>query len=81
MFPKWTDWDITYTSKGQLKQTLRQGFKVAAFVAFVVAAYRTRQAGGSIKGLPGLARDHVRSILTTALGFLGRGIGELQKRI
>lgn len=77
MFPKWKDWDVTYTRKGLLKQRLRQALKYIAFVAAIVGVYRTRQAGQSMVDIPNLLRQYVRFALLRIQGTVNRVIAKV----
>lgn len=47
MFPKWSDWNVTYTRKGQWKHRARQILGPVMLLAAFVGLYWIRKAGGS----------------------------------
>ena len=81
MFPKWSDWNISYTTKGLWKQRIKRILALAAFAATIVGAFRLRQSGMSIKSLPGQLQQFVRSTVLQVLGMLRYGIELVQTRI
>lgn len=81
MFPKWKDWNVTYTRKGLWKHRLRQALKYIAFAAAIVGMVRTRKAGRSLIDVPSLLGRYVRLGLIWALGTVSRGIENVQTRI
>ena len=81
MFPKWSDWNISYTTKGLWKQRIKRILTLAVFAATIVGAYRSRQSGMSIKSLPSQLQHFVRSTVLQVLGILRFGIDSVQKRI
>ena len=81
MFPKWKDWNVTYTRKGLRKQRLRQAVKYLAFAAALVGAYKTRQTGRSLVHIPNLLRQYVRLGLLWILDTVGRGIANVQTQM
>lgn len=81
MFPKWTDWNVTYTRKGLLKQRLWQALKYIAFAAAIVGMYRTRQAGQSMVDIPNLLRQYVSFGLLRILVTVNRVIAKVQTQI
>jgi len=81
MFPKWKDWNVTYTRKGLLKYRLRQALKYIAFAAAIVGMVRMRQSGRSLVDLPSLLREYVRFGLLSILSTVNRGIATVQSRI
>lgn len=69
MFPTWSDWDISYTRKGQRKKSGKRVLNVVALVALI--------AGGAIlrrdlqnKNLLELVKAYTRMVLMTGAGTL-----------
>lgn len=48
-FPKWRDWNITYTRKGLTKLVLSRLLKAAGVLFFLLGWYRARKEGGSLR--------------------------------
>jgi len=44
-FPIWADWNINYTRKGLIKQSVSKSLKMLAFTAVLLGIYRARQRG------------------------------------
>lgn len=61
MFPKWSDWNIQYTTKGLLKHRISQILKVIAVAASVVGAWYIRHdVRGGLMGILRLVRRYVK---------------------
>ena len=61
MFPKWSDWNIQYTTKGLLKHRISQVLKVIALAASIVGAWYLRHdVRGGLMGLLRLVRGYVK---------------------
>lgn len=50
MFPRWRDWDITYTWKGQVKIALARAVRLLALASVILGAYWARKSGVGVKG-------------------------------
>lgn len=69
MFPTWSDWDITYTTKGLLKKRIKTLLSLLTYAAGIAGLYRLRKAGFAISDLPDLMRTLLRlSLLSVAKG-------------
>ncbi len=61
MFPKWSDWNIQYTTKGLLKHRISQVLKVIAVAASIVGAWYIRHdVRGGLMGILRLVRGYVK---------------------
>ena len=61
MFPKWSDWNIQYTTKGLLKHRISQVLKVIALAATIVGVWYIRHdISGGLMGFLGLVRGYVK---------------------
>ena len=61
MFPKWSDWNIQYTTKGLLKHRISQFLKVIAVAATIVGAWYIRHdVRGGLIGILRLVREYVK---------------------
>ena len=61
MFPKWSDWNIQYTTKGLLKHRISQILKVIALAASILGAWYIRHdVRGGLMGLLMLVRGYVK---------------------
>lgn len=70
MFPTWSDWDITYTSKGLAKKRFNLFLRVLALVGTVSAIIRIRRTGLDRSGVKELLKGYVRTSLLTGAGVL-----------
>ena len=81
MFPKWSDWDFSYTKKGlmkqQAKQQAKQALQLCALVAVIVGLYTLRKDGEGFGALPRLIRQMVRSSLLTVDGWLRQVVSKV----
>ena len=61
MFPKWSDWNIQYTTKGLLKHRISQVLKVIALAASILGAWYIRHdVSGGLMGILRLVRGYVK---------------------
>lgn len=61
MFPKWSDWNIQYTTKGLLKHRTSQILKVVALAASILGAYYLRyDVRGGFMGMLRSVRGYVK---------------------
>lgn len=60
MCPKWNDWNITYTRKGEVKMVLAKAVKVLALISVIFGTYWMRRNGADVKEQ---TRQLVRSLL------------------
>ncbi len=81
MFPKYSDWNITYTAKGQRKQWLAQLTKYAMFFAAIAGVYWMRKSGNSLASVLRLVMLNGRGLVLTALGLLSQGLKRIQEAI
>lgn len=79
MFPKWSDWSITLTSKGLLKKRLTRLLRTLVALAAIVGAYRLRQSGVALKSLPAIAKMTAKMSLLGLLGSVVSGAERLQE--
>jgi hypothetical protein len=69
MFPTWSDWDITYTRKGQVKRSVKKVLKVVALAAMIVGGVRLRRKLQG-KSLITLFKAYIRVAFLTGAGLL-----------
>lgn len=50
MFPRWQDWNITYTSKGKIKLAMARVIKFCMLAFVIFGAYSARRSGLDLKG-------------------------------
>lgn len=60
MFPRWKDWDITYTPKGLKSRRVKAFFKTAALLALTAGVLTLIKSGRSLKAV---LQDFVRLVL------------------
>jgi hypothetical protein len=70
MFPTWSDWDITYTSRGLAKKRFNLFLRILALVGTVSAIIRLRRSGMDRAGVKELLKGYVRTSLLTGAGVL-----------
>ena len=73
MFPKWSDWQIQYTTKGLIKRRICRTMKLLALAALIVGAYYLRK---DFQG--GLKSLRTVIVQSTRLGLL-RGLQVIQE--
>ena len=69
MFPTWSDWDITYTRKGQVKRSVKKVLNVVALAAMIVGGVRLRLKLQG-KSLITLFKAYIRLAFITGAGLL-----------
>ena len=69
MFPTWSDWDISYTRKGQRKKLMKRVFNVVALAALIIGGVKLRR---DLEGrnLLEIVKRYVRMVLMTGSGVL-----------
>jgi hypothetical protein len=61
-FPKWADWNVTYTRKGLIKLWLKRSLKTAAVLFFLLGWRQARKEGGGL-------RDYLEQQKTKAVSY------------
>jgi hypothetical protein len=69
MFPTWSDWDITYTRKGQVKRSVKKVLNVITLAAMIVGGVRLRRKLQG-KSLIALFKAYTRVAFLTGAGLL-----------
>jgi len=69
MFPTWSDWDIKYTRKGQVKRSVKKALNVVALAAMIIGGVRLRRNLHG-KNLIALLKAYVRMAFLTGAGML-----------
>jgi hypothetical protein len=76
MFPRWRDWDITYTRKGQVKIALARAIRVLALASAILGVYWARKSGVGVKGqaiqILATLRDSSKAFVEAARNILTR---------
>lgn len=81
MFPKWSDWNIQYTTKGLVKQRIKQTLQVFTLLASIVGIYYIRNdVRGGLRALDSSMRQMVKSGLLRLLGWVEKGVRMLPER-
>lgn len=60
LFPTWSDWSITYTAQGLAKKRRKAFLRFLKTMVLVVFLIRARNAGYTVRQLPGLVRQKAR---------------------
>lgn len=78
MFPKWSDWNIQYTTKGLVKYRASQTMRTLTLAATIVGAYYIRKdVRGGLRAFLSLIRQNSIFALLKVLSILQRRIGGL----
>ena len=81
MFPKWSDWNIQYTTKGLVKQRIKQTLQVVTLLASIVGLYYIRNdVRGGLRALDSSMKQMVKSGLLRLLGWVEKGVRMLPER-
>lgn len=81
MFPKWSDWNIQYTTKGLVKQRIKQTLQVVTLLASIVGLYYIRNdVRGGLRALDSSMKQIIKSGLLRLLGWVEKGIRMLPER-
>ena len=81
MFPKWSDWNIQYTTKGLVKQRIKQTLQVVTLLASFVGLYYVRNdVRGGLRALDSSMKQMVKSGLLRLLGWVEKGVRMLPER-
>ena len=67
-FPKWSDWNITYTQKGRRRQLVRQGLAIIALALAILGVLQMRRQGYRLKDV----RDMARTAFNGAATYVSR---------
>ncbi|KAF2030110.1 FAD/NAD(P)-binding domain-containing protein [Setomelanomma holmii] len=70
-FPKWSDWNISYTSKGIWNIRRRRAMRILATVLAIVGAYRVHQSGLGVKDVKALLQNVIRGSLASLVELRG----------
>lgn len=80
MFPKWSDWNIQYTTKGLIKHRISRMIRTFILAATIVGAYYIRKdVRGGLRTFLSLIRQNSIAGLLNVLNTLQRGIGRLAR--
>ena len=78
MFPKWSDWNIQYTTKGLIKHRIKQTLRVITLLAGIVGLFYIRKdAPGGLRAFNSSARQTVKLGLLRLVGLVEKGVGML----
>ena len=78
MFPKWSDWNIQYTSKGLRKLQIQQTLKIIGLTLAIYVAYAIRHDfRGGLRAFRKTAMTYVRMTIHRALGRLDGAVSRL----
>lgn len=81
MFPKWSDWNIQYTTKGLVKQRIKQTLQVVTLLASIVGLYYIRNdVRGGLRALDSSMKQIIKSGLLRLLGWVEKGVRMLPER-
>ena len=73
MFPRWSDWDVSYTRKGALKASLREILKLFAGLSAIVGViYTFRKGQAGAKAAMGTVMENIRRFVADGLNAVGR---------
>ena len=81
MFPKWSDWNIQYTTKGLLKQRIKQTLRIVTFLAGIVGLYSVRKdVRGGLRAFDRLVKLQIKFGLLRLLEWVERGVRSLPEQ-
>lgn len=84
MFPVWHHYNLKYTTKGLIKQTLWQIIPSCLFIFFLFIAFRAMKmenGGTALATLPALLSHNFREAVKTGLRFLASCFVAFAERI
>jgi len=70
MFPKYSDWDVTYTSKGLAKRKVKSILKYLTYILAIGGLYRAKKNGYKLKDILALIKGYLRAAMMVAAGSL-----------
>jgi len=70
MFPTWSDWDITYTSKGLLKKRAKTMLTYLACVLAIPSILSLRRNTRSVECVKALLKEYIRQALLKGADIL-----------
>lgn len=74
MFPKWSDYNIEYTTKGLFKNRVFKLLKALTLAATIIGAFYIRKDPvGGLMTLRNLARGNIRDGMFAILGLMESG--------
>ena len=77
MFPTWSDWNISYTRKGQIKRSVKKVLNVVALTAMIVGGVRLRR---SLQGrsFMALLKVYIRMVFMAGAGLLQTAASKIE---
>lgn len=74
MFPKWSDWNIQYTTKGLIKERIKQTLRLVTLLASIVGLYRIRKdVRGGLSAFDSFMKQKFKFGLLRLLDWAERG--------
>ncbi len=81
MFPKWSDWNIQYTTKGLIKRRIKQTVRVVTLLASIVGLYYIRKdVRGGLRAFDGLQKRKVKYGLLRLLVWVEKCVRMLPEK-
>lgn len=75
MFPKYSDFNIQYTTKGLVKLRIKQTLQLLTLIAFMLGLFYIRKdVRGGLKGVEGWVRGGVKFVLLRLVGWIESGV-------
>ena len=81
MFPRWNDWNISYTSKGIRRRRVRRIIEVIAVAVMVLRLSQLRQKGYTLGDGPRVVRASVKAVVEQGMHMLITGLDVLRERL
>jgi hypothetical protein len=72
MIPRWRDWNIAYTRKGQVKLAMARILKFCMLASVIFCTYKARRSGVDLKGQGQSLFAFIRETSTTLMGMARR---------
>lgn len=81
MFPKWSDWNIQYTTKGLIKQRIKQTLQTLTLLASIVGLYYIRKdVRGGLRVFDSWTKQKVKFGLLGFLSWIEKGVRMLPEQ-
>lgn len=81
MFPKWSDWNIRYTTKGLIKRRAGQTLRALALIAIIVGLYYIRKdVRGGLRACDSFVKQTQKSGLLRLVRWAEKGVRMLPEQ-
>lgn len=78
MFPRWSDWNIQYTTQGLVKRRISKTLRVLILATVIVGAYYIRKdVRSGLRAVNALSRHKIKAGLLSLIDLMRKGISSL----